>query len=155
MSQNARKVNPNAEELADILMVLQRKFLMNLLLELSRKNVSFAQFSLLGYLGQEDTLTMSQIAKKMGHTTAAATGLVDRLEGMKYIQRLGDPADRRKVLVKITRKGSALVQDIQQDLVCNLSDVLDILAPEEQAMWLQIYRKIFDYVHELGCTKGE
>jgi len=39
---------------------------------------------------------MSGIALKMGHTTAAATGLVDRLEKLGYVQRSHALDDRRK-----------------------------------------------------------
>ena len=48
---------------------------------------------------------MSAIAKKMGHTTAAASGLVARLENLGYVVRSVARDDRRKVMVCITPKG--------------------------------------------------
>lgn len=140
-----KSTNAEAEELAEILMVLQRKFLMKLSIELSRGQVSFSQFFLLGFLDHQGTYTMSQVARTMGHTTAAATGLVDRLEKLGYVTRTHDKRDRRKVLVKITRKGSSLVNDIRQDVVDNLDEVMETLTDEEQKYWLKIYRKIYNY----------
>jgi DNA-binding MarR family transcriptional regulator len=131
------------DELADILMALQRCFLSNLSKELSKGHVSFPQFLLLGYLRQQGAMIMSEIAERMGHTTAAATGLVDRLESLQYVQRAHDRRDRRKVFVSITRKGNALVDRIRQDIVENLDRMMQQLTPEEQKGWIQIYRKIY------------
>jgi len=135
----------DAERLADILTVLQRRFLANLSKELSRGNVSFPQYFLLGYLCQSKFLTMSQIAEKMGHTTAAATGLVDRLENLSLVERSHAVEDRRKIMVKITKNGTALVSRIRQDMVDNLLKTMTCLEPDEQKNWLKIYSKISNY----------
>ncbi|PYI74320.1 MAG: MarR family transcriptional regulator, partial [Verrucomicrobia bacterium] len=63
---------------------MQRCFVLHLCKELAPGNVSFPQFFLLTYLDRKEVLTMSAIAQKMGHTTAAASGLVDRLENLGY-----------------------------------------------------------------------
>ncbi len=133
------------EQLADIIMSLQRCFVIRLTAELSHGEVSFAQFFLLSHISTHDALSMTEIAEKMNHTTAAATGLVDRLEKLGYILRMNAATDRRKVLVRITPKGDKLVGMIRQDMVENLTTMMDVLTPEEQHMWLQIYNKIFDY----------
>ena len=88
---------------------------------------------------------MSAIAQKMGHTTAAASGLVARLENLAYVVRSVAAEDRRKVMVCITPKGSALVRRIREEMVGNLMKILEHLTPDEQKAWLQIYSKIYDY----------
>ncbi len=129
-------------ELADILLYLQRCFLANLSRELASGNVSFPQFFLLGALADGEALTMSQIAAKMRHTTAAATGLVARLETIGYVQRAHATDDRRKVLVKITTRGSALVVRLKEDMIHNLNATMAHLTAAEQKAWLQVYRKV-------------
>ena len=139
-----------AEELTDIIMDLQRRFLVNLSEELNQGSVSFPQFFLLTYLDKQEVITMSGIAAKMGHTTAAATGLVDRLEKLGYVQRAHAVDDRRKVLVRIPKKGSNLVERIRQDMVEKVATMLrDHLTTEEGKIWLQIYRKISEF-----CVKS-
>lgn len=133
------------ERLADIIMSLQRCFMLRLSEELSRGQVSFPQFFLLTHIGSSEALSMSEIADKMNHSTAAATGLVDRLEKLDYVQRTHATNDRRKVLVKITKKGGALVERIRLDMVNNLSQIMELLPAEEQKAWLSIYEKIFNY----------
>ena len=67
---------------------------------------------------------LTHISQKMGHSTAAATGLVDRLEKLGYVQRLHASDDRRKVMVQITRKGIDLVDKMREDIIENLVEVM-------------------------------
>ena len=117
-------VDANPDRLADFIMFTQRSFLLDLSEELNKGNISYAQFFLLGYLAKEDFLTMTDISKKMGHSTAAATGLVDRLEKLGYVQRLHAAEDRRKVMVQITRKGLELVTRLRDVIASNISDAM-------------------------------
>ena len=140
-----RQIRADAERLSHIVLAMQRCFMLHLCKELAPGNVSFPQFFLLAYLDQKEVLTMSAIAKKMGHTTAAASGLVARLENLDYVMRSTARDDRRKVMVCITPKGSALVRRIREEMVGNLVKILDHLTPAEQKAWLHIYGKIYDY----------
>lgn len=115
----------DVDRLADFIMFTQRSFLLDLSRELNEGNVSYAQFFLLSYLQSEDFLTMSEIARKMGHSTAAATGLVDRLEKLGYVQRLHSDEDRRKVIVRITPQGGRLVEKIRGSIVAGLSEYFE------------------------------
>src|SRR5467141_2170331 len=139
------EIRADAERLSHVILEMQRCFVLHLCKELAPGNVSFPQFFLLAYLDQKEVLTMSAIAQKMGHTTAAASGLVARLENLGYVTRASAPRDRRKVMVCITAKGSALVRRIREEMVGNLMKILNHLTPDEQKAWLQIYSKIYDY----------
>ncbi len=116
--------NASANRMADFIMFAQRSFLLDLSKELNQGNISYAQFFLLGYLSSENYLTMTDISKKMGHSTAAATGLVDRLEKLGYVQRLHAADDRRKVMVQITRKGIDLVGTLRDTIATNIESVM-------------------------------
>ncbi len=135
----------DAERLSHIILELQRCFVLRLCKELAPGNVSFPQFFLLACLDHKEVLTMSAIAQKMKHTTAAASGLVARLENLNYVVRSSAREDRRKVMVCITPKGSALVRRIREEMVDNIMKVMGHLSPDEQKAWLQIYTKIYDY----------
>jgi len=121
---NNQNRQEEAAKLADFIMFTQRSFLLDLSKELNKGNVSYAQFFLLGYLAKEDWLTMSDIAKKMGHSTAAATGLVDRLEKLGYVERLHAADDRRKVMVQITSKGEELVSRLRGGIEDSVTELL-------------------------------
>jgi DNA-binding MarR family transcriptional regulator len=145
LPNDTEELRSDAEHLAQIIMEMQRCFMLRLSKELAPGNVSFAQFFLLTYLDHNEVLTMSAIAQKMGHTTAAASGLVARLENLGYVMRSHASDDRRKVMVCITPRGPALVRRIREEMICNLMKMMTHLSPMEQKSWLQIYTKIYDY----------
>ncbi|HEV7867352.1 MAG TPA: MarR family transcriptional regulator [Chthoniobacteraceae bacterium] len=145
ISRDEAQMRVDAERLADIFTILQRCFILNVSKELARGNVSFPQYCLLGFLAQQPHLTMSEIAQRMGHTTAAATGLVDRLEKSGHVRRTHAKDDRRKILVHVTPSGASLVTEVRDDMTCNLLKMMEHLDPHEQKTWVQIYEKIFLY----------
>ena len=146
-SREDERKRADAERLADIFTALQRCFILKLSKELARGNVSFPQYCLLGFLSQQKHLTMTEIAQRMGHTTAAATGLVDRLEKLGHVQRVHATDDRRKILVEITATGSALVGKVREDMVENILKIMTDLDAGEQKSWLRIYEKVHAYCH--------
>ncbi len=53
----------------------------------------------------EGSASAGRLAAVTGLSSGATTALIDRLERAGYVERFDDPADRRRVLVRI-RKGS-------------------------------------------------
>lgn len=131
--------------LATIIMVMQRRFMASLMGELARGKVSFPQFFLLGHLCDQGPSGMGRIAELMGHSTPAATGLVQRLERLGYVRRSHGTEDRRKIMVAPTSKGTHLVEGIRQEVIGNLEKMMEMLSPGEQRAWLDIYGKIHEY----------
>jgi DNA-binding MarR family transcriptional regulator len=121
----------DADRLADFVLFTQRSCILNLSSELNKGSISFSQFFLLTYLSSEDYLTMSDIAKKMGHSTAAATGLVDRLEKLSYVERVHAVEDRRRIMVHITSKGVDLVSKMRKEIATDLAGILASMDEDE------------------------
>jgi DNA-binding MarR family transcriptional regulator len=59
-------------------------------------------------LWEEDGLSTSGIAEKLGQLGATLTGVVDRMEERKLVYRERDPADRRVVRIWLTPEGEQL-----------------------------------------------
>ena len=150
--QDSSETQSDAEKLANIISALQRCFIGKLEKDLAGGNISFSQYFLLGYLIQHGQLSMSEVAKKMEHTTAAATGIIDRLEKLRYVRRFRAEEDRRKVFVVITRQGIALVNRVREDVVSRVSGIMDHLTADEQKSWLHIYEKILNITNTNGCA---
>ena len=129
-------------KLADFILFSQREFLLNLSRELNRDNISFAQFFLLGYLATSKELTMTDIARKMGHSTAAATGLVDRLEKLGLMERTHAVDDRRKVLVRITSRGIELVSRLRDELQNQIADAMSETSSADADSFMNSYRAL-------------
>jgi DNA-binding MarR family transcriptional regulator len=120
----------DAFRLADFVMFTQRGCILNLSKELNRNNLSYSQFFLLTYLTNEDFLTMTDIAKKMGHSTAAATGMVDRIEKLGFVERAHASEDRRKIMVRIATKGVEIVSRMRNEIANDLAGMLSSIDDE-------------------------
>ncbi len=113
-----------AQHLADFVMFSQRNCILRLSPELMQGKISFPQFFLLAYLAEEECLSMSNIARMMGHSTAAATGMVDKLQEMDYLKRYTAAADRRKIMVRITDKGRELIERMHGNIARDLAGIM-------------------------------
>jgi len=56
----------------------------------------------LDVIDREGPVAAGRLAEASGLTTAAVTAVIDRLEKAGYARRIGDPHDRRRVLVELT-----------------------------------------------------
>ncbi len=120
-----------AERLADFILLSQGSCILNLSPELTKAKISYPQFFLLTYLASEEFLAMSDIAKKMGHTTAAATGLVDRLQKLGFVERKQASDDRRRIIVRITQEGVEVVAKMRGTIAQSMSAMMAEMDSEE------------------------
>lgn len=119
-----------ARHLADFVLFSQRNCILRLSPELTQDRISYPQFFLLAYLDEEECLSMSSIARMMGHSTAAATGMVDKLQELGHLKRFTAAADRRKIMVRITEQGRELIARMRGNIAQNLAD---LMAQEDEA----------------------
>ena len=120
----------DVQNLADFVLFSQRSCILRLSPELTKGKVSFPQFFLLAYLAEEECLSMSSIAKMMGHSTAAATGMIDKLQELGHLKRYTAAADRRKIMVRITEQGKELIARMRGTIARNLAN---LMAQEDHA----------------------
>ncbi len=113
-----------AQHLADFVLFSQRNCILKLSPELSQGRVSYPQFFLLTYLAEEECLSMSSIARMMGHSTAAATGMVDKLQELGHLKRYTAAADRRKIMVRITDQGRELIERMRGNIARDLAKLM-------------------------------
>ncbi len=128
-----------AQHLADFVLFSQRNCILRLSPELNQDKISYPQFFLLAYLAEEECLSMSSIARMMGHSTAAATGMVDKLQELGHLKRFTAAADRRKIMVRITEQGRELINRMRGNIA---RDLADLMAQEDNAMQLNKARTL-------------
>ncbi|MEM6820882.1 MAG: MarR family transcriptional regulator [Verrucomicrobiota bacterium] len=129
-------------------MFLQRHFLVSLTEQTTELKLSIPQYTLLSFLSVHDSLSMGYLASLMGHSTPAATGLVDRLCKSGLVKRKSGENDRRQVLVLITPKGRTLVEETRLELMKCLGEIYDRLPPNDQESWIRIYQTMQSYCEE-------
>jgi DNA-binding MarR family transcriptional regulator len=67
-----------------------------------RLGISESDLHCLNIIESSEGLTAGGLAAQAGLTNGAITGVLDRLERAGFAQRVADPADRRRVKVKVT-----------------------------------------------------
>ncbi|MBQ7024336.1 MAG: MarR family transcriptional regulator [Akkermansia sp.] len=115
-----------ARQLADFVLFSQRNCILKLSPELTQDKISYPQFFLLTYLAEEESLSMSSIARMMGHSTAAATGMVDKLQELGHLKRFTAAADRRKIMVRITQQGLDLIERMRGSIARDLANLMSL-----------------------------
>lgn len=65
---------------------------------------------------EERAVSMQDLACASGSTTANATGLVDTMESKGLVERFHGEEDRRKVMVRISAEGTALLNQVMHQL---------------------------------------
>lgn len=105
----------------------------------SRLGVSAMDQRALGVIGARGPLSAGALAKEIGLTPGAVTGMVDRLERAGLVTRAPDPADRRRVVIQVADTGRAVFGEVFSGLSAAMAEMVSRYSPEEQAV-------IADYV---------
>lgn len=58
-------------------------------------------YKMLSILDRMGPLSAGEVARHSGLATASVTNLIDRLEDRGFVERVADPGDRRRVLVRV------------------------------------------------------
>lgn len=141
-------LNKIVDRINEITPLLLKQFSGKHLSGLFKGKITMQQFMVLALLGNKGELKMSDIARYSAVTTAAMTGVVDKLVKAKYAVRVYDPDDRRVVNIKITPQGSLLVKRAQEERRNMIIRVFQKISEEDRENYLRIISKIRDILLE-------
>ncbi|MCI2418337.1 MarR family transcriptional regulator [Saccharopolyspora sp. K220] len=101
---------------------------------LKPEGLTFEQWLVVETLAAEGSLAMADLAERTMTTGPTLTRLVDRLVTTALLYREVDPADRRKILVYLSRRGQTThrriapkVTEVERSLLVDLKRSGDIL----------------------------
>ncbi|TBR15005.1 MarR family transcriptional regulator [bacterium] len=138
-----------ADKLNEIMPVIIREFARRHVDDaLYKGKVTLQQFFALDYLNRENEIKMTDLARFMNVTTAATTGIADRLVKSGYILRLSDPSDRRIIKIKITPKGSELVNKVHRQRRKTVMDIFSKISESDRQDYLRILAKVKEELHK-------
>ncbi|MFI5804738.1 MarR family transcriptional regulator [Streptomyces sp. NPDC051561] len=107
----------------------------------------------LSLVGREGPFTAGEPARRMGVTSGAATGLIDRLERGGHLRREADPGDRRRTLVRSTgnRRDTGPLQDLSRAMGAMMARY----GPDELAAIGDYVRRTIDVLEEQTRRLGQ
>ncbi|MDD5679959.1 MAG: MarR family transcriptional regulator [Candidatus Omnitrophica bacterium] len=131
-----------ADRVGSIMSVLMRNFLKQQTDKFYQMKITIPQFAILNFLSTEGEHKMTDMAKFMNVSTAAVTGIIDRLTKSGYVTRKHDPDDRRIVRVKLTDKGIDLVKKSFHQRRQMIIDMFGKISQKEREDYLHILTHI-------------
>jgi DNA-binding MarR family transcriptional regulator len=137
-----------AERIEDVMPTVMKGFAKMQTNELFKGKITLPQFFVLNHLDKHGESKMNELAKVMDVTTAAATGIVDRLVRYGYIVRSYDPRDRRVINIRLTQRGSDLVKRIGRQRNEVTREIFGKISKEERENYLAIMLHIRDVLIE-------
>jgi DNA-binding MarR family transcriptional regulator len=87
------------------------------------------QIHALMWLGKDGRLTMGELARRLGSSERACTGIVDRLERAGLARRTRDGRDRRVVRVELARRGATTYRALRARVLTKVAAFLSLLEP--------------------------
>jgi DNA-binding MarR family transcriptional regulator len=93
--------------------------------------------------GAGEPLEPSVIAERLIITTGSMTSMLNTLEGRGLVQRLPHPDDRRKLLISITPRGTAIIDQLLPSLHSRERTIIgDALSRTEQRQLRMLLAKV-------------
>ncbi|WP_240422833.1 MarR family winged helix-turn-helix transcriptional regulator [Leucobacter sp. wl10] len=94
---------------------------------------SLVAWRVLAELEQSGSARVSDLAQQQRISQPSMTGLVQRLEGERWVERRADPDDRRASLVSITAAGRSALDDYRRMAAARVSPHLAELTDFDRA----------------------
>jgi DNA-binding MarR family transcriptional regulator len=113
-------------------------------------DISMQQLRALFFLRDEEEASVGRLAELFGFGLPAASLLADRLVRAGYVDRREDPADRRRVLLSLTRSGLRLVTDLREGSHLHLRRWMSSLSPEDLAALTRGWRALAEVASRHG-----
>jgi len=95
--------------------------------------MSTPQLKALLLVSEEEGMRMRDLARRLGGSFSNATVLIDRLVERGLAERLAEPQDRRVVLVRATKEGRRLVEQLVTSWRALSSPLLETLDQRDLA----------------------
>ena len=103
--------------------------------KLAPLGVTAVQGVVLNFLLEADEVTSRQLGQRTKLDSATLTGILDRLEAIELVERRAHPADRRAILVCLTKKGKKVAGRVHATILQANREVLaGFGATEEKAL---------------------
>lgn len=131
-----------ADRLNEIMPAISKQFARRQENELSQGAITLAQYLILDFLHGSGASRMTDVALFLYVTTAAATGIVDRLVRQDYVERVYEPLDRRLVKIKLTSKGLSVLKKIRQQKRETIMEIFGKISQAQRQEYLGILMRL-------------
>lgn len=131
-----------SSKLSEIMPVIIKEFTKKLTGQLRESNITVPQFLILDFLFREGESKMTELANFMNVSTAAMTGLIDRLAKENCVERIFDPQDRRIIKIKLSTHGDILIRNITERKLQMITKVFGKITGPDREQYIRILGQV-------------
>lgn len=136
-----------ADKLNEIIPILMRELARQQENELFKGKITLPQFLILDFLERKGESTMTHLARFMGITPAAMTGIIERLVKYGYCLRKYQTQDRRIIKIGISAKAADLLKRIHQERRQMVIKIFGKISEKDRQDYLRVITKIKEVVN--------
>ena len=119
------------------------------------EGITRAEFELLAFLainqGPEQRLfSSSELSNLLSITPAAVTHMINPLESAGLVERVHDEKDRRLVLIRLTKRGETMADQLIEHFKTNLAGFISYLGQEDAQDFIRLMQKLLSYFADLS-----
>jgi DNA-binding MarR family transcriptional regulator len=133
-----------AQKMNQILPEIMKGFMRRQNNDVCKGKITLPQLLILELLSRQGESKMTDLAKFMQVTTAASTGIAQRLVLLGYVQREYDASDRRIVRIKLSAKGAGLLKKISQQRAQSVTKIFSQISEDDRGEYLRILMQVKD-----------
>lgn len=97
----------------------------------SQLDLTFPQALVLTVLGEEGAMPISRLARQTGSANSTVSGIVDRLEKLKLVERVRSEEDRRVIYVALTERYRTIQEKKEPSVSAYLAGLLRDVPDED------------------------
>ncbi|MGB4520695.1 MAG: MarR family transcriptional regulator [Candidatus Omnitrophota bacterium] len=144
-------INDFADQINEIAPAIMRDLAKRQVCELFKGRITLPQLLVLDFLDAKGASKMKDLALFMNVSTAAVTGIVERLVRDNYVSRSYDPKDRRIIRVNLTNKGSELFKKINRERRQIIVKIFSKISEADRQNYLRILLEIKEILAKGKC----
>ncbi len=107
-----------------------------------RHGIAVNEWRTMVVLNEHEPLSAKEIVERSSMDKVSVSRAIASLADRTLLERHVDPADRRRALLRLTRKGRTMLEDILPRVVDVEREMLSVLTPEEQVQLLSLMEKV-------------
>ncbi len=100
-------------------------------------------------------VSAGDISKKLGVSTARVAVILRKMQEKELITKKSDPSDARKVVISITSKGEAFIDQRKSMFFNDVRDLVDKIGKERFDEFLNVLSEVHELMEERRISRGE
>jgi DNA-binding MarR family transcriptional regulator len=104
--------------------------------------LSMFGWQMLWRIDNQGPMSQIELARATAQHPAGVCRTIDELAERGFVRRVDDPEDRRKMQVRLTRRGRSFLRDRKTQVVSAVLDALAPLSPKERLALRELLRKL-------------